>query len=204
VDDSPSDEAPADGSGPSDVATRATWLRRGAALALAVVVGVTLWGTGALDDPRAMVRWVRDAGAWGVIVYLAAFSLLQPFGLSGHVFTLSAGIVWGPAAGFALALLGGLGAASVGFLFARYVAFDWVQARIPERLRRYEAWLVDRGLVGMVLFRTLTFTAPAGQLLVGTLRVPYGTMILGTAVGLLPGLAIDVFLGGAVWEWLFG
>lgn len=143
---------------------------------------------------------MRDAGAWGAVAYLAAFALLQPFGISGHVFTLAAAVVGGGALGFALALIGALGAASVGFVFARYVAFDWVQARIPQRLRRYESWLVERGLVGVIVFRTLAFTAPPAQLLVGTLRYP--TMLLGTAIGLVPGVAIDIFLGGAVWDWL--
>lgn len=171
---------------------------------LAVALAVALWASGAFDDPEATVQLVRDAGAWGVVAYLVAFTVLQPFGISGHAFTLAAAVVWGGAVGFALAMIGALGAASVGFVFARYVAFEWVQARIPARLRRYESWLVDRGLVGVILFRTFTFTAPPAQLLVGTLRIPYSTMIVGTAIGLVPGIAIDIFLGGAVWEWLMG
>ncbi|MCZ7685656.1 MAG: hypothetical protein M5U28_45510 [Sandaracinaceae bacterium] len=90
------------------------------------------------------------------------------------------------------------------FGFARYVAFDWVQARIPERLRKYEAWLVDRGLGGMILFRLLTYTTIPAQLLVGTLRVRFGTMVVGTAIGFAPTVAVDVFLGGQLWAWLVG
>ncbi len=54
----------------------------------------------------------------------------------------------------------------------------------------------------MIVFRAITFTSPPGQLLVGTLRIPYPTMMLGTAIGFVPGVAIDMFLGGAVFSWL--
>lgn len=184
------------------VARRAARIRRVVVALLAVATAVALWASGAFEDPEATVARVREAGAWGVVAYLTAFALLQPFGISGHAFTLAAAVVWGGALGFGLALLGGLGAATTGFVFARYVAFDWVQARIPARLRKYEAWLVERGLVGVILFRTFTFTAPPAQLLVGTLRIPYRTMIAGTAIGLVPGIAVDIFLGGALWAWL--
>ena len=185
-----------------DLARRATTIRRLVVGVLAIALAAALYASGAFDDPEATVALIRDAGAWGIVAYLATFTLLQPFGISGHAFTLAAAVVWGGALGFALAMVGGLGAASVGFVFARYVAFDWVQARIPERLRRYETWLVERGVLGVIVFRVFTFTAPAGQLLVGTLRIPYRTMIVGTAVGLVPGVAIDIFLGGAIWDWL--
>lgn len=169
---------------------------------LALVLGVALFFGGAFDDPEDTVQVVRDAGAWGVIVYLAAFAFLQPFGISGHAFTLAAAVVWGGFFGFAIAMTGALGAATVGFVFARYVAYEWVQDRIPARVRRLERWLIDRGLFGVVLFRTFTFTAPPALFLVGTLRIPPRTLLVGTAIGFVPGVAIDIFLGGQLWSWL--
>lgn len=168
----------------------------------ALVVGLALFFGGAFDDPEHTVQMVRDAGPWGVIVYLAAFAFLQPFGISGHAFTLAAAVVWGGLAGFAIAMVGALGAATVGFVFARYVAYEWVQDRIPARVRRLERWLVDRGLLGVIVFRTFTFTAPPALFLVGTLRIRLWTMLAGTAIGFVPGVAVDIFLGGQLWSWL--
>lgn len=173
-------------------------------VALAIGVAVGLYTSGAFEDPEGAVALVRQAGAWGVVAYLVAFSFLQPFGVSGHAFLLAAAVVWGGPLGFVIGMAGALGASSVGFAFGRYVAHDWVQARLSPRVRRYESWLTERGLWGMIVFRAITFTSPPGQLLVGTLRIPYPTMMLGTAIGFVPGVAIDMFLGGAVFDWVAG
>lgn len=169
-------------------------------LALGAALGLYL--SGAFEDPEGTVELIRAAGAWGAIAYVAAFALLQPLGISGHVFGLAAAVIWGGPEGFALALVGAVGSACVSFGYARYVAYDWVQARIPARVRKYEAWVVERGLLGVVVYRLLTFTMHPAQLLMGTLRVRFGTMVLGTTLGFAPAVAIDVFLGGELWSWL--
>lgn len=183
---------------------RAGHVRRGVLLVLVVAAGVALYLSGAFEDPERTVGVVRSAGAWGAVAFVLAFAVFQPLGVSGHAFGLAAAAIWGGWPAFALALLGAVGSACVSFGFARYVAYDWVQARIPERLRKYEAWVVDRGLGGMILFRLLTFTTIPAQLLVGTLRVRFGTMVVGTAIGFAPTVAVDVFLGGQLWAWLVG
>jgi uncharacterized membrane protein YdjX (TVP38/TMEM64 family) len=177
-------------------------IRRALLVVLALGAAVALYLSGAFEDPEHTVEVVRAAGAWGAIAYVAAFALLQPLGISGHVFGLAAAAIWGGAGGFALALLGAVGSACVSFAYARYVAYDWVQSRIPARVRKYESWVVERGLLGVVAYRLLTFTMHPAQLLMGTLRVRFGTMVLGTTVGFAPAVAIDVFLGGQLWDWL--
>ena len=169
---------------------------------LLIGAALALYLSGAFEDPERTVELVRAAGALGAVAYVAAFALLQPLGISGHVFGLAAAVIWGGAGGFALALLGAVGSACVSFAYARYVAFEWVQSRIPARVRKYEAWVVERGLLGVVVYRLLTFTMHPAQLLMGTLRVRFGTMVLGTALGFAPAVAIDVFLGGELWSWL--
>jgi uncharacterized membrane protein YdjX (TVP38/TMEM64 family) len=183
-------------------ARRVERLRRAALIALALGAAVALYLGGAFDDPERTVLVIRRAGAWGALAYLAAFSLIQPLGVSGHVFTLAAAVVWGGWIGFGLALAGAVASACVSFGYARYVAFEWVQARIPERVREYEKWLVARGLYGVVVYRLLTFTMPPAQLLIGTLRVPFRTMLAGTAIGFVPAVGVDIFLGGELWAWL--
>ena len=145
------------------------------AAAVAVVALVAgLIASGALDafSLEKTAEWVRSFGAAGFLVFLLAFTCIQPLGVSGHVFVLAAALVWPPWLAFGLSLLGALGSSLVNLGFARWVAFDWVQARIPDRLRRYERWVVDRGLWGVIVFRAITFTMHPAQLLMGVLRVP--------------------------------
>lgn len=165
-------------------------------MVLGAVTAVVLTGSSTGMTVERVAELVRDAGVLGAVGYLAAFSLVQPLGMSGHVFVLAAALVWRPFVAFPLALAGSLGAALVSFGFARYVAYDWVQARLPKRVRKYEQWLVDRGLRGVALYRLFTFTMHPAMLMMGTARVPLGRMLAGTALGFAPTVALDIVFGG--------
>lgn len=168
------------------------------ALVVALVGGLIF--SGALEEfsLAKTAQWVHGFGPWGFVVFLLAFTFIQPLGVSGHTFVLAAALVWLPEIAFALSLLGALGSSLVNVAFARWVAFDWVQAKVPERLRKYERWLTERGLVGVILFRLVTFTLHPAQLLIGVMRVPLPRLILGTLIGFAPMVAVDVWFGGAL------
>lgn len=169
---------------------------------LALVVGLIASGALSGFSLEHTAQFVRSFGPWGFVVYLLLFSFVQPMGVTGHVFTIAAALIWPPWMAFTIALLGALGSALVNVAFVRAVAFDWVQARIPARLRKYERWLVERGLIGVIMFRGLTFTLHPAQLLIATVRVPLPRMIVGTLIGFSPHVAVDVLLGGQLLRWL--
>lgn len=168
------------------------------------VVVVALFASGTLDgfSLERTVATIRAYGAWGVLVYLLAFTFLQPLGPSGHLFTVVAGLVWPVWLALPLALVGALGSAAMNVAFARYVAFDWVQARIPPRVRRGQKWVTERGLLGVILFRLATFTMHPAQLLMGVIPMPLSRLFVGTALGFAPSVAAGVLLGGEVTRWL--
>ncbi len=172
----------------------------------AIALALGLFFSGTFDDfsLERTVQWVRSYGPWGVVVYLLAFTFLQPLGLSGTMFAVVAGLVWPPPLALLLAMTGAFGSAMVNVAFARYVAFDWVQARIPPKLRRYERWVTERGLLGVILYRAATGTMPPAQLLIGVLNVPLPRLIIGTLIGFIPQIALNVLLGGEVTRWLAG
>lgn len=174
------------------------------AVVIALVIG--LFASGALDtfSLEHTAALIRSYGPWGLAVYLLAFTFLQPLGLSGNMFTVVAGLIWPTWLALILALAGAFGSAMVNVAFARYVAFDWVQARIPARLRRYERWLAERGLLGVIFFRVATFTAHPAQLLISVMKLPLPRLMLGTAIGFIPAVVAGVVLGGEVTRWLAG
>lgn len=183
--------------------------RRGnlARIALATVflllVCVLLFG-GFLQDVTIddVVDRVRAAGAWGVVGFILAFTALQPMGLSAHIFTAAAGLIWAPWFAVPIALTGAVASACGCYFFARFVAYDWVRSRLSERMIRYEDWLVERGLWGMILFRALTYTSQPVMFMMGTTRVRFRTMVLGTVIGFIPMVCLGVFLGGELLRWL--
>lgn len=155
-------------------------------------------------DPTEGRAWLLESGAWGFLAYVAAFSLLQPVGLASHLFVVTAALVWDPWVALALSWLGALGAGSVAFGFARYVGREWVQRRMPPRLRRWDERLAERGFRTVLVMRLLLFTFGPMQLLFGVSRVRYAPFLVASAVGLVPMLAAETWLGGSVVAWALG
>ena len=174
-------------------------------VALAAVVA-WLFGSGAWRAvrPEALRDVLRGWGVWGPLAFVALFTFVQPLGLPGHVFIIGAALLWEAPAAFALALVGATLAQTAAFYFYRYVAHDWAQARIPERLRRWERALVDRPLRTVLLLRLVTFTWPLAPPLLAASRIRAAPMIAATVVGLVPGTALDIWVGAGVVRWLFG
>ena len=116
---------------------------RVAALILVVLAAVFAQTTGLLD--RESLRTLfTDSGALGPVFFVALYSLVQPFGFPGIIFMLLAALLWPLWFAFLLNLAGATGAGVVGFAFARFVGRDWVQGRLPERLRNLEERGVTR------------------------------------------------------------
>lgn len=170
-----------------------------------VALVVALYLLGALDpllDLDRFVDTVRSAGAFSYAVYLAIFIIVQPFGVPGTLFLVAGTMMWPPALAFGLGMIGGVGAAIVGFLFARYLGRDWVAARIPERFRRYDDAIAARGLFAIVIIRLITLLNPVVHWFLGLSKIPVWTYVIGTAIGVLPGVFLWTVLGHTAKEWL--
>lgn len=173
---------------------------------LVAVLGLVVWlfASGIIRqlDARRVHREILSLGGFGPVVYVLAFALLQPLGPSGHIFTLAASLVWAPPVAFFFALIGAVASQVAGFAFHRYVAYDLARPRIPARLLAYEQRLVDRPFQTVLLLRLVTFTWPLVNMLLGVSRVRFAPMLGATILGLAPGVALDVWLGGTAIRWL--
>ena len=65
-----------------------------ALLLIVVTLAIGLFASGALENfsLEKTAQLIRDSGPWGIAVYVAAFALLQPLGLSGNMFAIVAGL----------------------------------------------------------------------------------------------------------------
>ena len=147
--------------------------------------------------------WLQDAGAWGLLAFVAAFALLQPVGVASHLFVVTAALVWPPWVAFGASWTGALGAGCVAFAFARFVGREWVQARLPPRLRVWDERLATRGFRTVLTMRLLLFTFGPMQLMFGVSRVRFVAFVAGSALGLLPMLVAETWVGGSVVAWLW-
>ena len=182
----------------------------GARIALvAAVLGLlaAAWAAGLFDlltEPERMAALLRSWGAWGYLLYVVSFALLEPFFVPGLLFVVPASLIWPRPLAFGLSLLGSVGASVVGFGFARYLARDWVSQRLSPRLHRFDERLAQRGFQTVVLVRLMLFLAPPAHWMLGISRVRFWPFVAGSAIGFVPGIAALTWLGGGAVDWLAG
>jgi uncharacterized membrane protein YdjX (TVP38/TMEM64 family) len=152
--------------------------------------------------PDRLRELLTEAGAWGPVVIVVLFTLLEPFGTPGAFFILAAATLWPFWAAFAINWIGATGAGMFGFAFARYLGRDWVEGRMPDRLRRWDERLSERGLPIVIAFRLMFFLNPASHWALGLSRVSMPTAVLGTVIGLAPGVAVLTYFGAEILVWL--
>lgn len=154
-------------------------------------------------DVAQAQAWLRGAGPWGLVAFVAAFALLQPLGVAAHVFIVAAALVWPPWVALVASWTGAVLAGCVAFWFARTVGHAWVQARLPPTLRAWDERLAQRGFRSVVTLRLLLFTFGPMQLMLGVSRVRVVAFVAGSAVGLLPMIAAETWIGGSLVQWLW-
>jgi uncharacterized membrane protein YdjX (TVP38/TMEM64 family) len=151
--------------------------------------------------PDRLRALVMEAGAWGPVVIVLLFSILEPFGTPGPIFLLAAATLWPFWLAFVVNLIGSTGAGMVGFAFARYFGRDWVEGRMPARLRLWDERLSGRGVTGVVVFRLFFFLNPASHWALGLSSVSATAAIFGTLIGFAPGVALWTYFGAEILVW---
>lgn len=155
------------------------------------VAALAIWAlaAGALDvltDGDRLEELLDDAGVWGPILFVLAFTAAQPLSLPGAVLIVPATFVWPWWQVALLSLAGGMIASIVGFVLARWIARDWVLERLPQRFRTWEVRLAENGFAATVGLRLLTGYTPAADWLLGVSRVTVPAFLAGTFIGLVP------------------
>ena len=181
-----------DDAGSGNVATEGAAKRRWLRLAMVIGVGGAVAGLvwlGAFEplrDPEQVEDWLRESGIWGQVLYVLGFLALQPLSLPGAVLVIPATFVWPSWQVFLLSWLGGILASTVAFSIARWLGRDWVDARLPDRFRRWDDRLAEHGLLAPIGLRLVPGYAPPADWALGVSSVTVPQFLLGTAIGLIP------------------
>jgi uncharacterized membrane protein YdjX (TVP38/TMEM64 family) len=178
-------------------AADSTWLRAGV-LGLLLAGATVLALTVDLPEVEVVRSWVDEAGgvAWAGMVLGVAVVLLAPVPRSAV--SVFVGVVAGFWPGFLLASAAAFLAAVAAFGLSRGLGRSAVTRLAGRRLARVDELLGDRGFVPVLLARLIPVVPFAvcsyGAGLVGVRLGPY---VLATAVGLLPGTALQVGIGAS-------
>jgi uncharacterized membrane protein YdjX (TVP38/TMEM64 family) len=179
---------------------------RSAKLGVVVLVVLTLaaayyFGIFArLAEPKILAETLVAMGAWGYLAFILAYTVLQPFGVPGTIFVVAAPLIWPWQTAFALSMIGTMCASVVGFSFARFVAKDWVSARIPARLRKYDESLARSAFQTVVVLRLILWMPQVLHSFFGVSKVGFWTHFWGSLVGYVPPLLLVSYLGGEMFD----
>jgi uncharacterized membrane protein YdjX (TVP38/TMEM64 family) len=160
-----------------------------AALAAAVIaVGV--------PKPDTWAASLADVGPWALPWALACTVVLTAALVPRAVLAAAAGLLFGPSVGAAVVLAGvGVGAVAA-FAAGRWLGRDLVTAH--RRAAAVDAWVVQRGLIGVIVARLLP-VAPFGLVsyLYGLSGMRLSVFWLGTMAGAAPSTVVYANLGAA-------
>lgn len=136
---------------------------------------------------------------------LAPFAVALGFTAGGLVlvpvtFLIAATTVaFGPLLGFCYAVLGVVSSGTVSFLIGRSIGRDLVRRLAGRRLARISTRLARSGIVAVAVVRMLPI-APFTlvNMVAGAMRVRYRDFLVGTIIGMFPGLLAMTILGLSV------
>ncbi len=172
-------------------------------LLLLIGIGIGVYASGLHEQitVESVRERVASAGVLGPVLFVLLFSL-EGVGVPGLIFMLTAIVVWPPWFAFLMNWLGALAAGAIGFGYARYVGRDWVAAHLPDRIRRFEAAVMQRSIRTVIVIRLLFFLAPPAHWALGLSPVSFRDFMIGSAVGFLPAMLLFSLVGAPVFEWV--
>jgi len=147
-------------------------------------------------------RLLGESGVWGPLIYVAAFALLEPFGVPGAVFILPASLAWPTDFAIAMSVLGATGAGITSYMLARGVLGDAFEQRLPARLRALTATARQHPLRTVIVVRLLFGLAAPAHWALALSGVRFSALVVGSVVGFIPPMAVFVIFGRALIEWL--
>jgi uncharacterized membrane protein YdjX (TVP38/TMEM64 family) len=141
------------------------------------------------------------ASEWRVPLVLAAFVVGSVVAVPILAMIGATVLVLGPGLGFACSAIGVLLAATTTFGIGRFLGREPLRRWLGTRLETLEKRFTDRGIVAIALIRKVP-VAPFTivNMLVGAIGVRYRDFIIGTALGMIPGIAAFAFVSDRVFH----
>lgn len=166
------------------------------ALLVALMAGVHLSGASHYLQQDRLRELIAGYGAWGPAIYVLIYALAPVLFLPGLPITVAGGIMFGPVWGVVYAITGATIGASLAFLVARYLARDWVAAKLSgPRWAKLDTEVAQHGWK-VVAFTRLIPAFPFNLLnyAFGLTRIPFIHYLLATFFCMLPAcIAFIVF-----------
>jgi len=176
--------------GPS---ARASWTRVSAVVLAAGLLLLAWRATPASEwmDPERIAGWVQPLGGSpeGIAVATLLFALASLLMVPVTAMAVAVALLLGPGTAFLVSLAGSLVGAAGGYLAGRLFWRDAVRRLAGERLNALSRRLGKRGILSTAMVRVVPI-APftVVNLVAGASHVSFRDFVVGTGVGMMPGL----------------
>jgi uncharacterized membrane protein YdjX (TVP38/TMEM64 family) len=175
-----------------------------AALVLGIGALMALWRFTPLREvatAEAAIRWAQAFGEqpWAPFALMAAYTPACLVLFPRPLITLAAVIAFGPWLGFFYSLTGICVSSAVTWKMGRHMRRDTVRRLAGPKLDRMIEVLKKHGLLAMTLLRLVPLAPFAVESIVaGAIRMKLWHVVVGTAIGLLPGTLTTTVFGDAI------
>ncbi len=154
---------------------------------------------------NALHRWLAEAGAWAPVAFIALYAAATVLFLPGSVLTLLAGALFGALPGALYSLAGATLGATLAFLFARYLAADWVARKAGGRMKQLIEGVEAEGWRFVAVVRLVPlFPFNLVNYVFGLTRIPLRAYAAASFVCMFPGALAFAYLGDAGRETIAG
>jgi uncharacterized membrane protein YdjX (TVP38/TMEM64 family) len=160
-----------------------------------------------LVTPQRVTAWVRAGYEhwWSPIALVLAYTPASYLMFPRPLITLACVVGFGAWLGFAYAMTGILLASATHYVAGRSLSRDTVRRLAGERLNRMTHVLRRHGLAAVTALRLVPAGPYAVQgMVAGAIRIKPWHFLLGTFLGMLPGVLAATVFGGQLAAWLEG
>jgi uncharacterized membrane protein YdjX (TVP38/TMEM64 family) len=159
-----------------------------------------------LNGEAAVEQWLGAAhGAWALPVAVSAFAVLAFVGVPQFVLIAAAVVAFGPWTGLAYSWIGTMVSSSIGFWLGRAFGGRLIRDVAGDSVARFMKLIRRNGFMASLIVRLV----PAAPFIVvnmaaGVALMRFRDFLGGTAIGIVPKIALTAFAGNSVVQILRG
>jgi uncharacterized membrane protein YdjX (TVP38/TMEM64 family) len=140
------------------------------------------------ENAVELAGWFSDHW-WAPVLVMAAYTPASFIMFPRWIITMTAVLAFGPWQGFVYGFIGILIAAVVTFLPGRLVERDTIRRVAGKKLKPVTQFMERKGLIAVTLVRLVPIAPfPVVNMVIGAMRVKLWHFVLGTFLGMLPGM----------------
>ena len=173
-------------------------IHMGIVIIFILIFSYYLYISGIFTDVDSLISYVQSFGTLASIIFFILVIIeVIAVPIPGLILYVAGGILFGAFIGGTIALVGNIIGSSLAFGIARYYRMKHLEKKVVKKERKiFNKFLGKYGIYSMFLLRINPLTSSdIFSYLAGLTKMPFKQFIIGTALGLLPLVYIQAYIG---------